>query len=240
MAYNDDWLPGARAAVLNMCRVWLIYLTLERQTAWGILAADYAALGTLFGAAQALLQKAEDDAERTHVVTVELQEAFGALEAKMRYFRNRYFTIPPLTVGDWAALGFRAKDPSPTPIPRPQGTPVALLSYLGGPHALGVRLEPVAGTEPLNPASDYGYALYVGIMPPGGATLEEAASEKHYLRAPPKDGKGLQHYCFSRRRKGKIIFDAEDSGKTAYVCPRYENRKGEVGLWGPVTSAVIP
>jgi hypothetical protein len=35
-------------------------------------------------------------------------------------------------------------------------------------------------------------------------------------------------------------FDAEDAGMTAYVCIRYENRKGEAGQWGPVASAVIP
>jgi hypothetical protein len=29
---------------------------------------------------------------------------------KMRFFRYRYFKVPPLTEGDWAALGFRPKD----------------------------------------------------------------------------------------------------------------------------------
>jgi hypothetical protein len=76
-------------------------------------------------------------------------------------------------------------------------------------------------------------------MPPGGATLEEAASVKHYLREPPKDGKGLDHR-FTRRRKEKLLFDAEDAGKTVYACARYENSKGEAGDWGPVVSAVIP
>jgi hypothetical protein len=65
---------------------------------------------------------------------------------------------------------------------------------------------------------------------------------------PPVDGKGLQHYRFTRQRKEKLIFDAEDTGKTAYVCCRataYENRKGEAGpinrrFQGPVASVVIP
>jgi hypothetical protein len=95
------------------------------------------------------------------------------------------------------------------------------------------------GTEALNPASDYGYALYSGIMPPGGATLEEAASKKHYLMEPPKDGEGLTH-IFTCRRKEQLVFDAEDAGKTVYLCARYENQKGKAGNWGPVVSAVIP
>jgi hypothetical protein len=96
------------------------------------------------------------------------------------------------------------------------------------------------GVEELDPASDYGYAVHMGIMPPGGATLEEAASDNHYLREPPHDGRGLSHLRFTCRRKEKILFDAEDAGKTVYVCCRYENRKGEVGQWGPVASTIIP
>jgi hypothetical protein len=43
----------------------------------------------------------------------------------------------------------------------------------------------MTGTHELDSAGDYGYAIYVAIMPPGGATLEQAASEKHYLMKPP-------------------------------------------------------
>ena len=51
-------------------------------------------------------------------------------------------------------------------------------------------------------------------MPPGGATLEQAASEKHYLMKPPADGKGLLPYRFTQRRKEKLVFDATESGMT--------------------------
>jgi hypothetical protein len=53
----------------------------------------------------------------------------------------------------------------------------------------------MAGTRKLYPRRHYGYAVYLGIMPPGGATLEQAASEKHYLMNPPVDGKGLTLFC---------------------------------------------
>jgi hypothetical protein len=96
------------------------------------------------------------------------------------------------------------------------------------------------GTQQLDTASDYGYAIYAGIMPPGGATLEQAASDKHYLMKPPIDGKGLLHLRFTRRRKEKLIVEAEDSGMTVYIACRYVNQKGEVGQWGPVASMIIP
>jgi hypothetical protein len=83
-------------------------------------------------------------------------------------------------------------------------------------------------------------AVKVGIMPPGGATLEQAASEKHYLMKPPADGKGLSHFRFTRRRKEKLLFDPEDAGMTVYICARYENQKGDEGQWGPAAQAIIP
>jgi hypothetical protein len=240
MAKTSDWMPGPRAEILAMCRKWISYMTESIRAVWGVPLTEFVELEICFNTAQTLLQKAQDEAERTHVITVECQAAFKALIAKMRFFRGRYFKIPPLTEGDWAALGFKAKDPNPTSVPRPDGVPAASLSYLGGPHALMAHLGPMAGTLEISRESDRGYAVYLGIMPPGGATLEQAASDKHYLMKPPVDGKGLLHYRFTRRRKEKILFDAEDAGKTAYVCCRYENRKGEEGQWGPVVSAVIP
>jgi hypothetical protein len=233
-------MPGARGEILAMCMKWMDYMTEERRTAWGAPAAEYTALGNFLGAAQTLFLVAQDEAERTHVITVRCQVAFKDLTGKMRFFRDRYFKMPPLTEADWAALGFAAKDTTHTNVPPPDGVPAVSLSYPGGPHTVTAHLGPLAGTQELNPESDYGYAVYVGIMPPGGASLEEAASEKHYLMKPPKDGKGLTHYRFTRRRKEKLLFDAEDAGKTVYVCCRYENRKGDAGQWGPVASSVIP
>jgi hypothetical protein len=223
-----------------MCHNWLNYMTAERRTAWGIPQDQFTELQGLYGNAESLLQKAMDEAERTHVITVECQAAFTLLSAKMRYFRDRFFKMPPLTEGDWAALGFRPKDPHQTTAPAPDGVPQASLSYPGGPHALLAHLGPMPGTRELEPSSDYGYAVYVGIMPHGGATLEQAASDKHYLMKIPADGKGLQHYRFTRRKKEKIFFDAEDGGMTAYVCCRYESRTGAEGKWGPVASIIIP
>jgi hypothetical protein len=65
-------------------------------------------------------------------------------------------------------------------IPAPEYT--ALVTLRGAAEAL------LPGTGELDPAGDYGYVIYLGIMPPGGATLEQAASTKHYLREPPRTG----------------------------------------------------
>jgi hypothetical protein len=240
MADHDDWMPGPRSDILSMCGNWITYMTSDRRTAWGVPAAQFSELGTLFGAAQELLQKAKNTAERTSVITGLLRTAFDALEAKMRFFKNHYFLMPPLSEADILSLGLAIHDPHHTPIPPPGGTPRAVLSYHGAPHVVMAHLGPMEGTEPLDPRSNYGYALYVAVMPQGGATLEQAASEKHYLMTVPQNGDPLRHYRFTRRRNEEIVFGPEDSGMTAYVCARYENGKGETGNWGPVTWIVVP
>jgi hypothetical protein len=184
---SNDWLPSNRTLVLTMCRNWIAYMTGDVRAAWGgggAAAGQFTELGGLFGNADALLRKAVDEAERTHVITVECHAAFTALKEKMRFFRDRYFKMPPLTERDWAALGFRPRDTHPTPVPQPDGVPAVSLSYPGGPHALTAHLGPLAGTRELDPNSDYGYAIYVGIMPAGGVALEQAGSTEilHPLR----------------------------------------------------------
>ena len=135
-----DWLPGTRVDILAMCQKWLTYLIEALRIALRIPATEFTEQGNLFNAVETLLTKVRDEAERTHVIRVECQATFKALTAKMRFFRDRYFKIPPLTEGDWADLGFKVKDPHPTPTPAPDGVPAVSLSYPGGPHAMTIHL----------------------------------------------------------------------------------------------------
>ena len=109
MIQNTDWMPGPRAEILSMCQNWISYMTPERRTAWGVPAGQFTELGGLFEDAQELLQKAMDEGERTRVITAKCRAAFRVLKEKMRFFRDRYFKIPPLSEADWAALGFKRK-----------------------------------------------------------------------------------------------------------------------------------
>jgi hypothetical protein len=96
-------------------------------------------IGALFTAAEGRLEKAQDVAERTHVISVACDEAFKALEAKMRFFRDRYFKTPPLTKEDRAAPGFREKDERHTPAGEPAAQVTAEI-FLRGPGELGFKI----------------------------------------------------------------------------------------------------
>jgi hypothetical protein len=162
------------------------------------------------------------------------------MEAEARFIKKHYLLMPPLTLADLPLLLLPLPDAAQTPVPAPPGQPALTVTYPGGPHVLAVRLAPLPGTEPLDARGDYGYALYRGIMPPGGATLEQAAGVRHYLMKPPLSGEELLHYRFTRRKKELVGFAAEEAGMTAWFCARYENSRGQAGKWGPVVQAVIP
>jgi hypothetical protein len=174
------------------------------------------------------------------VDTVACNDAFDTLKGIMRFFKGHYYLVPPLSKIDFAELGFRERDPGPSPIPVPTDVPLVSAVYPGGPHLILVMLSVLPGALAMSERGDYGFALYVGVMPQGGATLEQAASVKHYLREPPLDGESLIHHAFTRRSKELVVFDAAESGMTAYFCARYENQKGQKGTWGPVAQAIIP
>ena len=113
------------------------------------------------------LIKAQDEVERTHVITVECQAAFKALTVKVRFFRDRYFKIPPLTEGDWAALGFTERPASLAGTGSRRGSRRVPQLPWRPPSRDHGSSGAMLGTQELDPASDYGYAIYVGIIPPG-------------------------------------------------------------------------
>jgi hypothetical protein len=233
-----DWYPGPRDEQLHLVDTWLgVFQT--KAALWGIPPANVSSLTTARDNAKTILAVVKSG-ERTPASVVQCSEAFTEMETEARFIKKRYLLMPPLTLADFASLLLPLPDEIYSPVGPPTGQPSLSVTYPGGPHVLMVHLGPLPGTEPPDSRGDYGCALYRGIMPQGGATLEQAASVKHYLMREPKDGEELLHYRFTRRKKELVGFEAAESGMTAWFCARYENRKGFFGNWGPVVSAIIP
>jgi hypothetical protein len=235
---STDWYSHSRDAQVHLVETWLSEFKTKAEQ-WNIPAANVKELAATLAVAKDMLAVVKSG-ERTGVSVVQCNEAFKELETEARFIKKRYLFIPPLTLADLRSLLLPLPDESRTPVPPPTGQPALTVTYPGGPHLLKVHLSFLAGTAPLDTRGDYGYALYRGIMPQGGATLEQAASVKHYLMTEPHSGEELLHYRFSRRKTEIVDFTAEESGMTAYFCARYENGKGEAGKWGPIVSAIIP
>jgi hypothetical protein len=234
----SDWYPYSRDKQLHLINTWLSALK-DKVQEWGVPQELVTQLTSDAAAAADILQKVEGG-ERISANVVQCNAIFKNLQKQARFIKKHYFLKPPLTDADFPTLLLPLPDVVYTPVGAPTGQPSLNVNYSGGPHIIVVHLSPLTGSEPLNNRGDYGYALYRGVMPQGGATVEQAAGVKHYLMNVPLSGDELLHYKFTRRKKELVSFDASESGMTAYFCARYENQKGEHGVWGPVVAAIIP
>ena len=227
---GTDWYPNSRDEQLHMVDTWLAVFQ-TKAAAWNIPAATVTSLTAADTEARNKLVVVKSG-ERTAASVVECNEVFKEMETEARFIKKHFLLLPPLTLADLPTLLLPLPDSTNTPVGTPTGQPALTITYPGGPHLLKVHLAALAGTEPLDNRGDYGYALYKGIMPQGGATLEQAAGIKHYLMKIPLSGDELLHWKFTRRKTELVDFDATESGMTAFFCARYENQKGEHGSWG--------
>lgn len=166
-----DWYPRSRDGQIHLVQDWLPVFA-AKAALWGIPQDIIASLTAALTAAQEKLAVVKSD-ERTAASVVECNEVFKELEAEARFIKKHYLLLPPLTLADLPALLLPLPDETHTPIGPPSGQPVISVTYPGGPHLLKAHLAPLAGTEPVgthNSHGDYGFALYKGVMPQGGAT----------------------------------------------------------------------
>jgi hypothetical protein len=138
---------------------------------WGIPHARITQLAADEAAAQSSLDKVNRGV-RTAASVVECYEAFKEMETEARFIKKHFLLLPPLTLADLPTLLLPLPDDTHTPVPPPTGQPALTITYPGGTHLLMIHLAPLPGTEPPDSRNDYGYALYRGIMPQGGVTLE--------------------------------------------------------------------
>jgi hypothetical protein len=192
----------------------------EVRTAWGSPADKFAALGTVYGAANTMFQKVTS-AERTATITAQCQAAFKAMTDTMADFKRRFFLCPPLTEADLVSLGLRPrKQPSPTGDPTAQVTIKALPS---GRHELHIEISYLTGSP--DDRENKGYRIWYSVIAPG--------------ETPPAKPKDLHDSYYTKRKTDLIEFEYEDSGKTAWFAVQIEN-DGKKGPWGPLVSALIP
>jgi hypothetical protein len=162
MAYNIDWLPGARDGQLAMAKDWVSVTGTVHL--WSISLTAMQELGGLTEAAETALAAANNETTRTPVASAQCRAAFEALAAKMRDFKKRYFLTPPLTEADYIALGLKPHDATPTPS-GPPAAQVTVETYLVGRHELCAKIIYVTGSV-ADPANK-GYRIWYSVIAPG-------------------------------------------------------------------------
>ncbi|MDR3325246.1 MAG: hypothetical protein LBS82_04590 [Spirochaetaceae bacterium] len=174
----------------------------------------------------------------TSVDTKEKNRVRARVEKDAREFVNKYLRFEPVSDLDRSNMGVRSKTGRRRKIPIPRGQCTGA-AFIEGLHLVLVRLLAYIQALSDDQRAEFGVRIYYGIMPPGGATVEEATGPHRLLMKPPTVGEELCHSVFTRKLK-RNIFDFEGfSGMTVFFCCHYENEKGEVGPFGPIFSSII-
>jgi hypothetical protein len=221
MSTTKDWLATSRVGQLSTAKDWVTVLGVN-AAAWNVPANVLTELSALIQTADIALITAQTETSRTPVATAQCKAAFDALVEKMRDIKRRYFLTPPLTDVDYISLGLKPHDTIPTPSGSPTAQ-CAVDTYLTGRHELGVKIIYETGNP--DDSANKGYRIWYTVLAPG--------------ETPPAKPDDLRKSFFTRRQKDVIIFEFDDSGKTAYFGVQIEN-EGRKGPWGPLTSALIP
>ena len=218
---NSDWMPSKRGKQMEMAKVWALLIA-QKQEAWKVPEEAATKLSSVIDVADK--ENRVPDNKRNKISTIRLKTAFKELVAVMRDIKKRYFYNPPLTNADIISLGLKPRDNTPTAVPAPTGQATANVIYLG--HLqLQLRIHHVENKS-IDPQANYGYRIYYGVY---------ADSD-----TPPDNGTDLRESKFTRKKKVLFTFSPTEAKKTAYFCIRYENSKGEAGVWGSLFSAIIP
>ena len=229
MAFKD-WMARGRAAQLDMAQQMISSFYGSGNNGHPLNENDHMMrLETLMLKAENALAQAKTG-DRSEAVTASCNETFGELITMMHDVIPRYFKDMPLEEGE------PVKKESPHASAEPPPALVTATVSSSSPRLLRLNIQPVGG----EPNAEWGYRIFFGVYPPGGATMEQAVSNGRYLMNEPASGEYLPHSLFTRRSSEQVEFAAQDSGWKAYFSIRYENSKGRAGHWGPVFSAVIP
>jgi hypothetical protein len=230
MARNSDWLPSRQEEFVTWSQHFVNAME-EDYLALGLTNAVFTALKakqTTFMEYWTEIQMEGPSSDRTSRKNTLVKNH----KTYIRGWVNQYLRGNPLLTDDIRnRLGMPKVDDTRTTVPTPANQATANHRPLGD-HLLELVLEIVGDIHKDTKASDYGFRIYWGIRPTGGASVEAATGVKRELIKVPIGGVDLPFSRFTRRHKELFDFDEADRGKTVYFCIQLENSKGDAGPWG--------
>jgi hypothetical protein len=151
------------------------------------------------------------------------KEAKEALTHSVRAFVRGYLTYnPAVSDADKENMGLPLHDGTRTPVPAPTTIPELELdsSVI---RQITVHFRDAGSDKRGKPAHVHGVELHWALLDNSPASVEDLTKSAFDTASP---------YTFN--------FDEPERGKALYICPRWENNKGDKGPWGEIYKAIIP
>jgi hypothetical protein len=216
-----DFIPHSDGAFLEWSKTLVAYVN-PRLTAFNIPAGATTEIQALLTAYETAFEAAQNP-NRGKVDVLNKNEAKESLTAALRVFIKAYLTFnPAVTDADKESMGLPLHDNTRTPSPVPSTIPETELdsSII---RQITVHFKDAGSDKRGKPAYVHGIELRWSLLETAPASVED-----------------LKNSAFDTASPYTFTFDEADRGKALYICPRWENNKGEKGPWGEIVKAIIP
>jgi hypothetical protein len=166
---------------------------------------------------------AAEDPNRGKVDVLAKNETRDALKSAIRTFVKAYLTYnPAVSDTDKESMGLPLHDTTRTPVPPPSTIPEIELDS-STIRQIKVSFHDEGSGKRGKPHGVHGVELRWSLLETAPASVED-----------------LKNSAFDTASPYTFTFDETDRGKALYICPRWENNKGEKGPWGEIVKAIVP
>jgi hypothetical protein len=229
---GKDWAGDTREALLALARTWNVKLPLYLNKT-GMDPAYLQRLTDELMEAEASFRLATPE-NRSKVITAKMNETFGKLEKTMRYIKDHWIKMPPLTESEWVELGLDLPDTKKTPVPDPVEAAGFDIGY-GGAGIIDIsNIHPLGGGT----VNRNRYAIIEARFGLGGDPTPERPL-RFTDKNEPQSGEALPHPVLTRRSHLRLVISGE-KGTVLYIAVRYLNSNLKPGPWSGVVKIIIP
>ncbi|WP_162510929.1 hypothetical protein [Treponema endosymbiont of Eucomonympha sp.] len=218
---SGDFIPHQDGAFLEWAKTLTSYVA-AHLTGFNIQESALAPIQTLLADYQTAYDKAENP-NRGKADVLAKNEARDALKAALRTFIKAYLTYnPEVTDVDKESMGLPLHDSTRTPVPAPSTIPeIELDSSVI--RQISAHFRDSGSDRRGKPQGVHGVELRWAL-----------------LDNPPSSVEDLTKSAFDTASPYIFTFDEADRGKALYICPRWENNKGDKGPLGEIVKAIVP
>ncbi|MDR0539267.1 MAG: hypothetical protein LBG74_02015 [Spirochaetaceae bacterium] len=217
----NDYIPQSDSGFLEWAKNLTAYIQPKLQ-AFNIPATAFTPVQLELTAYETAFEVAQNP-NRGKVDVLNKNEARDALKADIRAFVKAFLAYnPAVTDSDKENMGLPLHDGTRTPAPVPTTIPELELD------SSVIRQIIVHSRD--NGSDRRGKPAHVH-----GVELRWAL-----LDTPPSSVEDLSKSAFDTASPYTFTFDEADRGKALYICPCWENNKGEKGPYGEIYKAIVP
>jgi hypothetical protein len=217
----NDYIPQSDGAFLEWAKTLTAYAS-PKLTNFNIPAGAFTPIQAQLTAYETAFEAAQNP-NRGKVDVLNKNEARDTLKTSIRSFVKAYLAYnPAVSDADKENMGLPLHDGTRTPVPAPTTIPeVELDSSII--RQIAVHFKDAGSEKRGKPAHVHGIELRWALLDNAPASVEDMKNSAFDTATP---------YTFT--------FDETDRGKALYICPRWENNKGDKGPWGEIVKAIIP